>query len=208
MPTRAGVVKGKIGYMSPEQAGGHVVDRRSDIFTLGIVLWEALAHRRLFEGVTDSETVASILRCHVPPLSEVAPDVPASLAAVTARALSATPAGRFSTALEMQRAIEGALGEAGVLMGASEVAQVIGHLVPERVREHERWLRDGESPSASSSSRGPVPEATLTSVEAQLSTISRRRGSSARTWIGIGAAVVGAAVALTLLRARRTSHED
>jgi hypothetical protein len=205
--TRAGVVKGKLGYMSPEQAGGTIVDRRSDIFALGILLWEALAHRRLFEGLTDSETVARILRCDVPPLSDVAPAVPASLAAVAMRALSATPAARFSTALDMQRAIDAAFAEAGVLIGASEVAQVIGHLVPERVREHERWLREGAGPGASSTPAGPPHEATLTSVEAQLST-ARRRASFPRAWIGVVAAMLGAAVLVTLLRAKRASHED
>src|SRR5882724_11233120 len=88
--TLAGVVKGKLGYMSPEQASGALVDRRSDIFALGILLWEALAGRRLFLGATDTETIARILRCAVPPLDDVAA-VPPVLAAIATRALAHDP---------------------------------------------------------------------------------------------------------------------
>jgi hypothetical protein len=136
--TRSGVVKGKLGYMSPEQASGEAVDRRTDIFALGVVLWEALAWRRLFKGATYSETLANVVRCEIPALPAIWPDVPAPLAEIAARALERRPAQRFSTALEMRRELEAALAGSGLVIGATEVGQVLSALAPERVRQHER----------------------------------------------------------------------
>src|SRR5204862_4619888 len=84
--TRTGVIKGKLGYMSPEQANGAPVDRRCDVFALGVQLWEALAGRRLFKQQNDSETLASIVRGDIPSLRDQA-RLPAGLADIVAAAL-------------------------------------------------------------------------------------------------------------------------
>src|SRR6185295_345136 len=139
--TKSGVVKGKLGYMSPEQASGATVDRRCDVFALGVQLWEALAGRRLFKQHNDSETLASIVRGDIPPLRDMA-GVPPALADVAAGALAIDPAARISTALDLQRALEAALGAAGVVIGAGDVARFLAHVAPERVREHVLWLRE------------------------------------------------------------------
>jgi serine/threonine protein kinase len=85
--TGSGIVIGTAGYMSPEQARGLGVDHRSDIFSLGAVIYEMLARRKPFEGDTPSDTLASILKTEPPALSRVAPGVPAELTRIVNKSL-------------------------------------------------------------------------------------------------------------------------
>ena len=85
--TGSGIVIGTAGYMSPEQARGLAVDSRSDIFSLGAVIYEMLARRKPFEGDTPSDTLASILRSEPPPLSRVTPGVPSELTRIVTKCL-------------------------------------------------------------------------------------------------------------------------
>ncbi|MCB9728629.1 MAG: serine/threonine protein kinase [Deltaproteobacteria bacterium] len=86
--TLAGTVKGKCAYMSPEQARGKALDGRSDLFALGIMLWEMLTHKRLFLGDSDFETLSNVLKADVPPPSSVNPEVPKELDAIVLKALA------------------------------------------------------------------------------------------------------------------------
>ncbi|HHH30813.1 MAG TPA: serine/threonine protein kinase [Polyangiaceae bacterium] len=104
--TKAGGVKGKVGYMAPENARGDDVDRRADIFGMGVVLWEALAARELFVGDHEVEVLTNVLTAPIPMLSEVDGTIPVALAQVCGKALDRDPEGRFSTAREMAEAIE------------------------------------------------------------------------------------------------------
>jgi len=93
--TRTGTLKGKISYMSPEQADGRKdIDRRSDVFALGIVLWECLTSQRLFRGDTDMETLALIRECKVWPPSSVRPEIDPALDAIVLKMLARTPESR------------------------------------------------------------------------------------------------------------------
>ena len=85
--TEPGLVMGTVRYMSPEQARGQKVDARSDIFSLGVVLYEMLAGRVPFDGATASDVIAAILRTRPEPLLRLAPHVPAELAACVTKAL-------------------------------------------------------------------------------------------------------------------------
>ena len=96
--TRPGVVVGTVAYMSPEQAGGRPLDARSDIFSFGIVLYEALAGRRPFEADNDLELLKTIVHGTAPPLS---PDVPEQLRNVVERALEKDPADRYQAMREL-----------------------------------------------------------------------------------------------------------
>ena len=85
--TGSGIVIGTAGYMSPEQARGLSVDNRSDIFSLGAVIYEMIARRKPFEGDTPSDTLASILKTEPPPLARVVPGVPAELVRIVNKLL-------------------------------------------------------------------------------------------------------------------------
>ncbi len=107
--TRSATVKGKLAYLSPEQATGRGLDRRSDLFGMGVILWEALAGRRLFRADTDGATLSRILVEPIPGLDEFAPDLPEAVCAVVARSLARDPDDRFPTAGEMADALEQAV---------------------------------------------------------------------------------------------------
>jgi eukaryotic-like serine/threonine-protein kinase len=97
--TQMGMVKGKVSYMSPEQVRGDSIDHRSDIFALGIILWEMLAGARLFKRTGPAETCAAVLQTVVPPIS----GCPADLFTVCKRALARDAAQRYQTAGELRR---------------------------------------------------------------------------------------------------------
>jgi len=99
-------VKGKISYLSPEQARGQRVDQRSDLFSLGIVMWEMLTVERLYKHDSDYDTMKAIIHRETPPPSSRRRDVPPELDALVLRALAKAPDERFQTAEELAEAIE------------------------------------------------------------------------------------------------------
>jgi serine/threonine protein kinase len=99
-------LKGKISYMSPEQAKGAPVDRRSDIFSLGIVLWEMVTTHRLFKADNDLATIQMIINSKPQRPSQLCPECPAELERIVLRALSPDPATRYQTAEELQLDLE------------------------------------------------------------------------------------------------------
>jgi serine/threonine protein kinase len=107
--TRTGTIKGKNSYMSPEQILGKAVDKRSDVFSLGVVLWESLTAKRLFSRDTDFLTFTAITKTDVPDIQEVRPEVSDELAAVVQKALAQDREARYSTAKEFRDALGGAL---------------------------------------------------------------------------------------------------
>jgi serine/threonine protein kinase len=97
-PTSPGMVVGTIAYMSPEQASGRPLDTRSDVFSFGVVLYEALAGRRPFAGATDLETLQTIVHGTAPSLTD---DIPAQLRAVVTKAIEKNPADRYQSMQDM-----------------------------------------------------------------------------------------------------------
>ena len=104
--TKAGTVKGTAGYMSPEQVRGEVVDPRSDVFSLGIVLWEMITGRRLFSAGSEAEEMRLILTRPIEAPHDVADWIPESLSKVAMRALARKKEERFASAREFARALE------------------------------------------------------------------------------------------------------
>lgn len=105
--TRTGVIKGKVTYMAPEQLLACAsVDRRADIYSTGVMLWEAVASRRMWRGMDSMARIRAIVRGEVPSIREAAPGVSDALAKIIERALAPTPDGRFATAKEMQIELE------------------------------------------------------------------------------------------------------
>src|ERR1700733_1970655 len=104
--THEGQIKGKIAYMAPEQLDLHEASRLSDIYAAGVLLWEGLTGQRLFEAGTEGQLVSKVLRGAIEPPSAVRPGAPPELDAITLRALSKDPKGRYPTAREMALSIE------------------------------------------------------------------------------------------------------
>lgn len=96
--TRAGTIKGKFGYMSPEQADGQAVDLRTDIFSLGIVLWELLAKDRLFVAQSEAATLRRVRECQIPSLRKINPNIPPELERICNKALAKDRSLRYQTA--------------------------------------------------------------------------------------------------------------
>ena len=101
--TRTGTLKGKFGYMSPEQAEGQSTDLRTDIFSLGIVLWELLAGDRLFIANNEINTLRKIKECSIPSLTKLNPNVPPELERIVMKALTRDRNLRYQTAAAMHR---------------------------------------------------------------------------------------------------------
>ncbi len=101
--TKTGAMKGKLGYVSPEQCRRKKLDRRVDVWAMGIVLWELLTGRRLFRRDNDPDTLMAVLDAPIPPPSELNPRVSAELDRVTLKALSRDPDQRYPTARDLGR---------------------------------------------------------------------------------------------------------
>src|SRR4051812_2820802 len=104
--THAGVLKGKVSYMSPEQARGHKVDARADVFSAGIMLWEALTGQRMREGKNDQEKLWALVSADVPRASSVKPWVPPELDEICARAMAWNREDRYASAGDLQQELE------------------------------------------------------------------------------------------------------
>jgi len=147
-----GVLKGKLGYMSPEQARAEQVDRRSDIFSLGVVLYELLTGRPLYRATEGRELLDLVRQANIEAPSVFAPGVPPELEIIVMRALSRNREDRFQTAREFAAAITRVLLEKQVLVDSDAVGAVIARFVPREQIEPEP---DPESTGSRGS--GPVP---------------------------------------------------
>ncbi len=101
--TRTGQLRGKLPYMSPEQAQSKPLTPACDLFALGVILWELCTGERLFAGENDVETLAKVVACERPPLAEVRPDLPPALERVLDRTLARDPEERYESAAAMVR---------------------------------------------------------------------------------------------------------
>lgn len=123
--TRAGVIKGKVAYMSPEQARGDKVDRRSDIFAVGVMFWEAMTGQRLWKGLTDVAMLHRIIKGEIPNPKTIKGDLSERMVEVCMKALAPNRDDRYETAADFQNALEDLLTE----MGERTAVRDIGKLV-------------------------------------------------------------------------------
>jgi serine/threonine-protein kinase len=128
--TQTGLLKGKINYLSPEQVLGRTVDQRSDIFLLGLLLYELLAGRQLFEGAS-LQVVQQIGAFDERGLQPI-PGMPMPLWTLLLKSLAASPSSRIRTARELADALQGFLFEHRMRVGSSDIAQLFTRLFPER----------------------------------------------------------------------------
>jgi serine/threonine protein kinase len=140
--TQAGTLKGKIRYMPPEQLLHLPVDRRVDLFTAGVILWEMLAGRRLWGARTDDEVIGELSAKRLPPLPKDA-NVPPELAAICARALAPEPADRYATAEELQVDLEAYLATLPERVRAPDLSRFMRESFSDE-RDSAKWLIDAQ----------------------------------------------------------------
>jgi serine/threonine protein kinase len=133
--TKAGVLKGKVAYMAPEQARGDKVDCRADLFSVGVIMWEALAGRRMFKGLTDVVIIQKIVNGQLQSPRTVNPAVDEKLEAICMKALAHNREERYESAAEFAAAIEQALDATGDRSSLRDAGKLIQqHFEPERAR--------------------------------------------------------------------------
>jgi eukaryotic-like serine/threonine-protein kinase len=201
--TRAGVLKGKISYMSPEQCSGGAVDRRSDIFSLGVVLWGLLTGQRLFRRDNEAATIKAIVFEPLPDLAAQAQGFPPELVAITLRALERDPARRFQDCAALSAALRDWLRRSQAAAGPAEIAAFLETLCGERIRTKKQLLEKVQ--------QGPGAELALdilrpntgesmasSSLPGRADTRARpgREGGAAPRWRGSVVLLVGLTVAL------------
>jgi serine/threonine-protein kinase len=130
--SEAGVIKGKFGYLSPEAAQGQVIDHRTDIFAVGIILWEMLSGRRLFLGETDFGTVKMVQQAVIPDLREINPSVPPELVKIIGRSLAREPSARYGTARDFGRDLTAFLYRHGRPVTSYDIADLVRAAVAQR----------------------------------------------------------------------------
>ncbi len=198
--TVAGVVKGKWAYMSPEQVTNQRVDGRSDLFSLGIVMYEACVGRRLFRGDSVAATVTALTSGTITPPSALVPDVPAGLDAIIMKALERSPARRYQSATELLHDLEAFRANQGWQPARRKLSELVNTLFP----------RDGSAPKSSittlsmpggaqAPSQNDEEELPLVSDSVKLMEPTPA-GPSAALLVAIGlAAVLGSALVWVLL---------
>ncbi len=139
--TRAGQLKGKFGYMSPEQALGKSVDRRSDIFSLGIVLFELTTSRRLFRGEHDIDTLKLVIGGPIPKPTSIDPKYPPGLERIVLKALDRNPDRRFQTAQELAEELRGYLKSERVVVAQSALSGLMKRVLGERIEQRRKAVR-------------------------------------------------------------------
>jgi serine/threonine protein kinase len=121
--TQVGTIKGKFGYMSPEQVRGLPIDRRSDVFSLGICLWELIALERLFFGDNEIAIMEKIRACDVPPLASKRQDLPAEMERIVGKALAKDVDERYATAAELDADLTAFARTEGLQLGRERAAE-------------------------------------------------------------------------------------
>ena len=198
--TDTGVIKGRFGYMAPEQVQTLPVDARTDVFSAGVVLWELLSGRRLFTATSALGTVSMLMEGRRPSLGTA---IDPTLGEITERALERLPEHRYSTAGEMRDALVAWLDATGQRITRDDVAATLGDLFPgERERQHAmiRTAVGGATLTANATgSYGVLP----ISVARNIPAVRRERTGRAplpRAPLLLGLLALAALIALVLTR--------
>jgi serine/threonine-protein kinase len=214
--TEAGQVKGKFAYMSPEQCRSEPLDRRCDVFALGIVLYELTTGRRLFKRDSPVGVINAICKEPIVPPSRIAADYPPALEAICARALAARRDDRYPTAADMRRALVAYQRSAAGAEGPTEaLAQLMQSLFSDRIAEKQDLLR--KMRAGSDVTHVPVGEVdenvelpsvvAETRAEAPAASAPTRAPSLLRRAVVAGFAIAGATLGGALALAWRAPPE-
>jgi serine/threonine protein kinase len=170
--TRSGTVKGKISYLSPEQCRGSDVDRRSDLFSLGIVMWEMLTTERLYKRASDFDNMSAIVTELPSPPSSRRPDVPPEIDAIAMKLLAKDPAERYQTAADLIEDIEQHAMRTGSMLSPTSLGRYLRELFGQRP---EPWIEMevGDAHDGVTVASEPIPSDLEASaaVDLQLATV-------------------------------------
>jgi serine/threonine protein kinase len=164
--TQVGFFKGKTAYMAPEQLEGGPIDRRVDVFTSGIVLWELLAGRKLMAAETQAKTLMRLLKEPIPHVADIVPSTDVRLDRIVARALERDPAARFQTAGDMRDALEQYLSERGHLVRHDEIGRIVGEIFSDVRAEMQRTISGQMARASEYPQSGAMPVVTVPSAPA------------------------------------------
>ncbi len=153
--TEEGQLKGKLAYMAPEYLQGETIDRRFDVFGMGVVLWEALTGKRLFRGDHEAVTLQRVLSYQAPAVSSLVPQATPALDHVVAAAVEKQREDRFQTAAAMGAALETAAREAGLVASHTDVAALVRAAVGADLDERRTLIRARMAMEPAIASVGP-----------------------------------------------------
>lgn len=203
--TEEGQVKGKSAYIAPEQLRGQDVDARTDLYAVGVMLWELLVGERLFDGESPLATMMQVLEKRVPPPSERSPQAPSALDEIVLRAIRRDADRRFASVEEMSLALEAALRPATV----SEIRALVEANAAPRLRELDRLFAEPTEPA--SGIRITAPAAAAPNQDDVETLLDPRQRTRSPPWIA-GAvalfAVFGLATLVFALRSRPVDVSD
>lgn len=140
--TATGVVKGKISYMAPEQALCAPVDRRADVFSVGVMLWELWCGRRFWGDLSEVQILKKMAFGDVEKLSETTQDVPPELDRICNKALSMVPADRYDTALDFKKDLDAFIASVDRKVDGTEVGKLVSELFEDRRQEVKSLIQD------------------------------------------------------------------
>ena len=140
--TKAGTIKGKFAYMSPEQCVAHNVDRRTDVFALGVIAWELLTGRRLFKRNSPYETYQAVIECAVEPPSTFNQELDPELDAVIMKAVTKDKDDRYASAEAFGDALLGYMHRHGKSSGPPEVGRFMDQYFVQEIEEHGERMRE------------------------------------------------------------------
>ncbi len=172
--TRTGNLKGKAAYMSPEQCMGRLLDRRSDVFALGIVLYELLTARRLFKAANDFMSMAAIVDSEVPPPSAHRADLPPALDEIVMRALAKARESRYPSAEAMRSALETLAIDSGLRTSTKALADYMQATFGERPEPWRSDLPTDQAPIVDDDDEGvaAAPEEIMDAIDRASSPIA------------------------------------
>jgi eukaryotic-like serine/threonine-protein kinase len=156
--TRVGQLKGKIAYMAPEQAAGEEqLDRRADVFSSGIVIWEALAQKRLFKAENEAATLSRIIAEPVPLLFQVSPQVSKEVSGVVMRALDRDRDKRFPSCAAFADALEAAAALKDKVASPRELAAYVNEVMGEEIAKQRDNIRTWLAHTEPTAAAGELP---------------------------------------------------
>ncbi|MBU54315.1 MAG: hypothetical protein CL920_36925 [Deltaproteobacteria bacterium] len=139
--TEVGVLKGRLSYMSPEHLSAQPIDGRSDLFALGIVLYEMSTGKRLFKRRSEAETIQALLTTPIPPPSRIKPGYPKKLEDILLKVLQRNPSERYQSAREFRLALEEFMEEEGRYYGVRQLGDAMQQLFPNEIANEKKGIR-------------------------------------------------------------------